>query len=352
MKNKRIQETIYEFDSDSNVICIYQKQRNKPTGIATFSKDKIILGEYFCEEDTSELEILISNLDPKFILFYCNSDKSIKNIVFNLEKERIIYLKHFSLIYTELVENLKSLISFSFDNEISLNSRVFEILEGLGEGGLQALNSLIIFLKSKNFSSTKLIFEKVEFENIMIVSQKTLRDLLIFDEKLHPSQVKGKGRSKEGLSLYSFFNKAITSQGKRFMKNLFLFPAKNINTINSRLDFISDFYAIQNLGLTKRLIEELKNVNDVEKIVSDLTKFNINYRIWGNLWKTTNSFLSIFEIFNQFPKERFKLLQNLYSKLNSTNIQSMIDLISGCFDFYKEDVKPKLKVGINEDMDK
>jgi hypothetical protein len=30
----------------------------------------------------------------------------------------------------------------------------------------------------------------------------------------------------------------------------------------------------------------------------------------------------------------------------------MLDLISGCFDFYKEDVKPKLKVGINEDMDK
>lgn len=352
MKNKRIQESKYEFDSNSNVICIYHKQRNKPTGIAAFSNDKIILGEYYCEEDTSELEILISNLDPKFVLFYCNSDKSIKNIVFNLDKEKIIYLKHFSLIYSELVENLKSLISFSYTNEISQNSRVFEILEGLGDSGLQALNSLILFLKSKNFSSIKVNFEKVEFENIMIVSQRTLRDLLIFEEKLHPSQVKGKGRSKEGLSLYSFFNKTFTSQGKRYMKNLFLFPSKNINTINNRLNCISDFYATQNLGLIKRLIEELKNVNDVEKITSDLMKFNINYKVWANIWKTTNAFLNIYEIFIQIPKERCKLLQTLFNKLNVGNLQSIVDLIAGCLDFYKDDNKPKLKVGINEDMDK
>ena len=342
----------FEFDSKSNIVCIFQKQRNKPTGIAAFSNDNILLGEYNCENDPSEIEILISNYDPKFILFYCNSDRKIKNIVLHIDKDKIIYLKNFGFVYCELVELLKSYLSSSTLNEVSLNSRVSQIVDGLNDSGLLALNSVLLFLKNRNYSPLKLNFEKLNLDNVLMISQRTLSDLQIFDEKLHPSQVKGKGRSKEGLSLFSFFNKAITTLGKKINRNMFLFPLKNPNSINNRLNCVSDFYSIKQLGLVKKLIEELKKLCDMEKMIADLTKFNINFKVWINLWKTANSFLNIYQLFDQLPKDKFKLLQLNFSKINIQEIQNIIDIISGCLDFYKDDFKPKLKIGISEDMDK
>lgn len=352
MKNQTNHLTSWAFDSKSNVICIFQKQRNKPTGIAAFSNDSILIGEFNCENDPSEIEILIANYDPKFLLFYCNSDKKIKNIVLNIEKEKIIYLKNFGLNYCDLVDTIKSFLSESYQNDVSLNSRVSQILDGLNDSGLLALNSILFFLKNKNYSPFKLNFEKLNFDNVLIISQRTLSDLQIFDEKLHPSQVNGKGRSKEGLSLFSFFNKAITSHGKKLIRNMFLFPLRNTNAIKSRLNCISDFYSIQQSGQVNKMIDELKKVNDVEKIITELNKFSINFKVWSNLWKTANSFLNIYEIFDQFPKEMFKLLQLYFSKINCQQIISILDIISGCLDFYKDDLKPKIKVGISEDMDK
>ncbi len=67
------------------------------------------------------------------------------------------------------------------------------------------------------------------------ITRDSLQSLSIFKDEIHPSLIKGKGKSKEGYSVYMLFEKyAKTNLGKKKLKNWFLTPTYDLNIITKR----------------------------------------------------------------------------------------------------------------------
>jgi DNA mismatch repair ATPase MutS len=291
-------------------------------------------------------------------------------------------MQYINVQYSEISEILKLYLKNSFDtqnqiNSVKINSVISEILDNLSDCSLAAFYSILTlvlkFLNSNTYSSyyisdqisTSLKFEKIIFQEILFVSKKTQREIKIFEEKLHPSLVKGKGKSKEGISIFNIFNKCITNQGKKLMKNIFQFPLRNEDKLTMRLECIEDFYNLKNYTVIKFVINELRNIRDIEKNLFELKKFLINFKIWNGIYYTFESVIKIFEIFNKeiFFKEnfnqnqknqnlkKFKLLHIIYSRINKENIIKVYDFLNNCLDVTKNEIRPKIKIGVNEDLD-
>jgi DNA mismatch repair ATPase MutS len=295
---------------------------------------------------------------PEVILLHCPADSKIHTILQCLEVKNLQYL---NITYKDLVDSLRTFFNTIYTDEVKISTSIAEIVENLTDNSIMALYTIYsLLLKAVNMlhnhiTEHSLVFLRIQFSDILFISNKTRKELKVFEEKLHPSLVKGKGRSKEGLSVFSVFDKCITVQGKRIMRHFFTYPVHNRDTLKLRYDMIADFMGLKNYGIVKSLITELKNIKDMEKMLKELSKFMINYKIWNSLYYSQNSVLKILETFKKQMLEgggnRFKLLSGLYSRICVDNLEKILDFLNNCLDFSKEEFKPKIKIGVNEDLD-
>jgi DNA mismatch repair ATPase MutS len=300
---------------------------------------------------------------PELILIHCPAESKIHTILSNLQVTNLQYL---NIPYQDLIDSLRSYLNAVCADEIKVNTKLSEITESLTENSVITLYTVYsLLLKAVNMlhsslTENTLIFSRIFFNEILFISNKTQKELKIFDEKLHPSLVKGKGRSKEGLSIYSIFDKCTTTQGKKLMRHLFSYPVHNKDKLKLRYDMISDFSSLKNYSIVKSLLTELKNIKDMEKMLKELTKFMINFKIWNSLYSSICSIFKVLELFktqifntNSINTEngKFKILKSFYSRLNLENLEKILDFLNTCLDFPKEEYKPKIKIGVNEDLD-
>ncbi|GAB2277770.1 MutS protein msh5 [Dionaea muscipula] len=120
--------------------------------------------------------------------------------------------------------------------------------------------------------------------------------LQIFQLDKHPSHM-GIGRAKEGFSVFGMMNKCSTPMGRRLLRNWFLRPILDLETLNARFDAISFFLCSDELMTSLR--ETLKSVKDVPHI---LKKFNspsssCTSSDWGAFLKSLCSLLHLNKIF-------------------------------------------------------
>jgi len=74
-----------------------------------------------------------------------------------------------------------------------------------------------------------------------VVDPISLRALSIFVEDFHPSQIKGKGRSKEGFSVFAIFDRTSNTGGRRTLREWFRSPLADAARISSRQDGVELF---------------------------------------------------------------------------------------------------------------
>ncbi len=391
----------FEFNSLKKIIIIYQKFKNKDIGISFYVPEiKTIFSGDIIEAEFCFLESLFEEIEFDLFLVYIHSDAKISELLKKIPSIKIKKLNFFYFNYSEISYCIKKFLElensiladfinknyfspkdsksislnenknkisteiFNF-NEISINTKLISILENLNENGKSALYITVDIL-TKAIQSTDFIyespndffrisFEKLEYINSLLISKKSLKDLKIFDEKFHPSQIKGKGRSKEGVSLFWVFNKCATSQGKKLMKNIFSNPLKNYEIILKRQECISDFSLLKNHELIRALIKNLNEIKDIEKILKELKNFIINKKYFKFLFKTITSFLFLVNIFMKEILNRnntkFTLLNEILENINLDNIENLYEFMVNCMDFPKEDENVKLKTNINEDLD-
>lgn len=73
---------------------------------------------------------------------------------------------------------------------------------------LQSTGCLVNFLIQQSIINSDFCLENLIVNNIekkLCINRKSMESLQIFKEEVHPSLIKGKGRSKEGFSLYNLF---------------------------------------------------------------------------------------------------------------------------------------------------
>ncbi|XP_043810859.1 DNA mismatch repair protein MSH5 isoform X8 [Manihot esculenta] len=161
----------------------------------------------------------------------------------------------------------------------------------------------------------------------------------IFQVDKHPSHM-GIGRSKEGFSVFGMMNKCVTPMGQRLLRNWFLRPILDLESLNGRLNAISFFLCSGELMVSLR--ETLKSVKDISRI---LKKFNSPSSTctagdWTAFLKSICSLLHVDKIFkvgiSESLQEQAKCLSfNIVEKASScisTELVDVYELVIGVID--------------------
>ena len=257
---------------NKKLFCIFEKNSmlEKCLGISYVEIDQIkiksqnqikIFSGDFPLFNISSFPLFISKIEPDLILLHCSLESKINEIFKNENlKEKIIQIPNINIQYkfiqTILLNYFQNHCNF---NNIYSNSIVSQILSSLSFNSQCALYTIFnLILKYQNSTENfqyQINFERINFENMLFVSNKTQKELNIFNEQIHPSLIKGFGKSKEGLSLYNLLNKCQTNQGKKLLKNFLEFPLENGEQIEKRYECINGFIKINNYSFIPFLIE-------------------------------------------------------------------------------------------------
>ncbi|KAF2856085.1 hypothetical protein T440DRAFT_494901 [Plenodomus tracheiphilus IPT5] len=120
--------------------------------------------------------------------------------------------------------------------------------------------------------------EMFSLRDTMFINADTLHSLQILDAESHPHShnrgpTKSSSGAKEGLSVYGLFHRlARTSQGRSLLRQYFLRPSLNIDTINDRLHTVSVLVRPDNESALQDLVQNLKNIANMRVMLMSLKK--------------------------------------------------------------------------------
>ncbi|KAL2871981.1 MutS family protein MSH5 [Aspergillus lucknowensis] len=112
----------------------------------------------------------------------------------------------------------------------------------------------------------------------MLANVRTLTSLQIIESEFHPNMVnQGPGKksssSKEGLSVYGLFQPfACTPQGKQRLRQIFLRPSVQLDTIQERHAFISVFLQADNYNPWNKIVKGLRRIKNLRPVMINLQK--------------------------------------------------------------------------------
>jgi len=128
-----------------------------------------------------------------------------------------------------------------------------------------------------------------------VIDPISLRALSIFVEDFHPSQVKGKGRSKEGFSVFGVFDRTSSPGGRRCLREWFRSPLADLRRISERQDGVALFMVQEFKEIEAVIAQLLKKVTDTPQVLLRIKKVHSSYRDWTSLSSTFESAWSILD---------------------------------------------------------
>ena len=316
---------------------------------------EIYFGEYPSYDINSFLKYL-AKLNPDIILVHGHSESILISLLnkiklFQNKVKEISYinykLKKAQIIIQDYLENYSGL---SHIQSMTTTSDILSYYDYNAQCAMFILFTLFKKMVIGNSDPPSIQFKNIFFNDLLYCSPKTKNELCIFQQQLHPSLIKGFGKGKEGLSIFSLFNKCSTVQGKRLLKHMILFPLKDKEKLDKRYQCIQDLININNYTIIKGFLSNLSVIKDLEIIIEDLKSFVINPKVWITLDNTLSGILRINQIMKTL-KKRINIISDLLDNINFEDIQKIYDFLSVCFEFWRVDEVPIIKEGVSDTLD-
>ncbi|AER40743.1 MAG: DNA mismatch repair protein MutS [Flavobacteriales bacterium] len=259
----------------------------------------ISTGEFFVTEDKKE-NILqyLKHFNPSEILFQKKEKKFFEEFL----KDKY---------YTFLIEDWIFNYSFSYEKLIShfqTNS-----LKGFGiddlKLGITASGVILNYLYETQHYKIKHIYniKKIKKEDHLWIDDFTFRNLEVF-----------RCFNKQGVSLIDIIDKTNTPMGGRLLKHWIHFPLIDIIHIEKRHRIVEELFS--NVSIRTFLQKELKEIYDIERIISKMSIEKISPREVITLYK---SLMSIVRIQKKFlSNQKSKIFLEIGNSFQDCNIIS------------------------------
>ncbi|KAK4507319.1 hypothetical protein PRZ48_001054 [Zasmidium cellare] len=213
--------------------------------------------------------------------------------------------------------------------------------------------------------------EMFSMAGTMFINGDTLASLQITSTESHPNAQQhgptsknSSGGSKEGFSVYGLFHHlATTGQGRLLLRQYFLRPSLNLETITERHDAISVLLAPNNAGALDALIKDLKGVKNMRAVTTNLRKgvrsgFGAQKSISASVWDALRTFAySALTITDNLATlnggEALAICARISEKFDKPRLASIGQAISDTIDFDESRLKRKTVVqhGIDPELD-
>ncbi|WGH25325.1 MAG: DNA mismatch repair protein MutS [Candidatus Shikimatogenerans bostrichidophilus] len=325
------------------VALLYFKKDNKYIGISFLD---FSTGEFLTTEgEINYIKYLILSYNPKEFFIQKSKLFIFKNKIFNGSNFIITLLNdnlfNFGFAYKKILEHFSNI---KYNYYLLSNMKYSLISSGL----------LIYYIKENynlNLNHVKKI-KIIEKNCFLLLDETTIKNLEIVSSL-----------NKYGKSLFDILDKTSTSMGYRLLNNWIIFPLKNVKLIKLRQRIIKFFFKQNknNNNLQSSILYNLKNIYDIEKLVSIIS----NRKIFPNqLYKLLISIKRINNVFNiinikkynyifNFEKKSLIKLKKIYNKINKIIIKNPINQfnkgyyikkkVSKKLDNYKKKLKKKKK---------
>lgn len=228
-----------------------------------------------CEGNLEKLIHVVNTFDPSEIIYQRN-----KELPAQFKNKNAFKLEDWAFQFTYAHEKLR--------HHFSTNS-----LKGFGVENLElaitAAGAIFAYLVEDTHHAllkhiTKI--SKIPQEDYLMMDQFTLRNL----EIVYPSSAGGK-------SLLDIIDKTSTPMGGRLLRRRIILPLKSVTEINRRLALVEFFNKEETLKFS--LINHLKSISDLDRLMGKLASEKITPKELGNL---RESLKSIKEIKNELAK--------------------------------------------------
>eukprot|EP00904_Undaria_pinnatifida_P009103 jgi/Undpi1/5322/HiC_scaffold_2.g00603.m1 len=114
-------------------------------------------------------------------------------------------------------------------------------------------------------------------------------------EEFHPNVLSGKGRSKEGFSIFGLFDRTRSASGRRSLKEWMLKPLHDIDAIRVRQDCIEVLMQTENAEVCRRLRSQLGKSHDATRTLLRIKKVSSTFVDWCKLIQSIESALDVRE---------------------------------------------------------
>ncbi|KAF9585639.1 MutS protein msh5 [Lunasporangiospora selenospora] len=175
----------------------------------------------------------------------------------------------------------------------------------------------------------------------------------IFEDESHPSMHSSTRGRKEGLSLYGIMNQTKTSQGKYLLKQWFLQPSRDLDTISSRHQTVDCFCRVENQPIVGQLSSCLSHIKNIPKILGTLPR-KASLAEWQALLQFVYYSLKIYSLCQDIISGEAPILQQIRERFMTQDLRDIGAFINKVVDFDESVNEGRciVKHNVDEELDK
>ena len=282
---------------------VLEKKYNNYLASIFFSKQKV--GASFLDLSTGEFMTasgsenyigkLLQSFNPSEVIFSKSQREQIEGLIKDdystFKQDEWIYVYDFA--YEKLTKHFET------------NSLKMFGIEHLQEA-IVASGAILQYLEETEHHQVKHIvsISRIEADQHVWLDKFTIRNL----ELIYPQQ-------DGGIPLIDILDHTVTPMGSRLMKKWIVLPLKEVNQINHRLEIVEALHADNDLR--DPLIGSLKQIGDLERLISKVAASRINPREMGQLKRALAHILPIKETLSNTKTPAF---QKFGDQINSCKL--------------------------------
>lgn len=246
-------------------------------------------GEFMCAEgSTAYLEKLLQSFSPSELIF----SKAARKTAAELLKGEFISFHCEDWVYQPDYTYEKLKTHFGTAN-----------LKGFGiedlEAGIIAAGAILYYLEETEHREVQHIsaISRIAEEKYVWLDKFTIRNLeLVFPQH------------EGGVPLIQILDQTVTPMGSRMMKKWMVLPLKEKSPIEERLNVVDYFY--QNSALIEEILNSLKLIGDLERLISKVVVGRVNPREMNQIKRALRSTLPIKELLKNQKNPTLKRLSD------------------------------------------
>lgn len=273
---------------------VLDKRKNNYLASIAFSKD--LFGIAFLDLSTGEFMVAEGN------------EAYVEKLIQSFAPSEVIYSKAFKQKAQEILkENFSTFHCedwvFQYDYTYEKLTNHFETTSLKGYGietlsqGIIAAGAILYYLEETEHKEVKHIalIARIAEEKYVWLDKFTVRNL----ELVYSPQ-------DGGIPLITILDQTITPMGSRMMRKWMVLPLKEKDPIEERLKIVDYFY--QHEEVVESIVNHLKHIGDLERLISKVAVGRINPREMNQLKKALKNSLPVKEILKNSANDSLKKL--------------------------------------------
>lgn len=229
----------------------------------------------------------------------------------------------------------------------------------------QSLVALITYLKESIFQY--LLDDRIIINDILPfpdhsylqMDMNSFRALQIFCEDIHPNWIRGKGKNKEGFSIFALFDRTKSLIGRKKLREWMLKPFVNRDKILSR--HVGIDFTIQELNreYVKLISQQLKHFSDISQVLVRIKKAQSSFKDWCKMHTSLIAGTKILHVLlalenaQTIEEESRAFVQGVLSAVDVDVIAALADRLSNVLDFVESERQHRVVIakGVDEELD-